>query len=62
MVKVNEELLKAITDQLKGIQYGALLITVHNDEITQLDVTSKQRFDDKSALQKSKFSRRQKII
>ncbi|MER2000472.1 MAG: YezD family protein [Lysinibacillus sp.] len=45
MVKVKDDLVQQIIEQLQDIQYGALLITVHNDEITQLDVTRKQRFD-----------------
>ena len=45
MVNVKDELVQQIIAQLKDIQYGTLLITVHNDEVTQLDVTKKQRFD-----------------
>lgn len=45
MVKVKEDLIQQIITQLDGIQYGTLLITVHNDEVTQLDVTKKQRLD-----------------
>ena len=52
MVKVKEELIKQIMDQLKEIQYGTLLITVHNDEVTQLDITRKQRFDQRAPIQK----------
>lgn len=45
MGKVNEEVLKKITDYLQDVKFGTLLITIHNDEITQLDVTRKQRFN-----------------
>lgn len=45
MVKVKEDLIQQIITQLDDIQYGTLLITVHNDEVTQLDVTKKQRLD-----------------
>lgn len=43
MDAINEEVYKLILENLKDLQYGTLLITVHNDEITQLDITKKQR-------------------
>ncbi|MER1986896.1 MAG: YezD family protein [Solibacillus sp.] len=43
MDTINEEVYKLILENLKDLHYGTLLITVHNDEITQLDITKKQR-------------------
>jgi hypothetical protein len=62
MVKVNDALLKQIVEQLDQIQYGTLLVTVHNDEVTQLDVTRKQRFDRDANSQKPKKSKLKSII
>jgi hypothetical protein len=55
MVKIKEDLIKQITDQLKEMQFGSLLITVHNNEVTQLDVTRKQRFDQTASLSKPRY-------
>lgn len=57
MGKVNEEILKKITDQLQDIQFGTLLITIHNDEITQLDVTRKQRLNKPQQYQASDYTK-----
>ncbi len=46
-LKVNsldETKVNHILSTLKGIEYGSLVITVHNGEITQIDVTEKKRF------------------
>lgn len=45
MAKLKDDVLKQIVNNLNNIDYGNLLITVHNGEIVQLDVTKKQRFD-----------------
>ena len=45
MSKVTEEVVQKIVANLKDMQYGTLLITVHNDEIVQLDITKKHRYD-----------------
>jgi len=33
-----------ILSQIEKLEYGSILITVHADEITQIDVTEKKRF------------------
>ena len=38
-----EDVLKEIVENLSNI--GTIIVTVHNGDITQLDVTKKKRFD-----------------
>lgn len=45
MTTVKEHIFKEIVENLQDISYGTLLITIHNNEITQLDVTKKTRFN-----------------
>lgn len=45
MANLKEHVFKEIIENIKDISYGTLLITIHNDEITQLDVTKKKRFN-----------------
>lgn len=45
MAHVKEDVLNEIFTQLKNIKFGTVLITVHNNEITQLDVTTKKRYE-----------------
>lgn len=33
-----------ITSALKELEYGSIVITVHNGDITQIDTTEKKRF------------------
>lgn len=42
---VNETILEKIAELVKNIQYGSLLIKVHDSKIVQLEVTEKSRFD-----------------
>ncbi|WP_258000314.1 YezD family protein [Bacillus sp. Marseille-P3661] len=44
MNSLDETKVNHILSTLKGIEYGSLVITVHNGEITQIDVTEKKRF------------------
>lgn len=34
-----------ISDQLNGLEYGSVLITVHDGRIVQIDRTERKRFD-----------------
>lgn len=45
MTIIREDVLKEIVDNLSNISYGIIIVTVHNGDITQLDVTKKKRFD-----------------
>lgn len=42
--KDNDEKLKHISLTLKKLEFGSVVITVHNGEITQVDTTEKKRF------------------
>lgn len=44
MVIENDVKLKHITSTLEQLEYGTIIITVHNGEITQIDTTEKKRF------------------
>ncbi|MBD1381066.1 YezD family protein [Metabacillus arenae] len=44
MANLSEAKTQHILSALKQIEYGSLLITVHDGEITQIDRTEKNRF------------------
>jgi hypothetical protein len=44
MATINETKVQQIITALKKINYGSVLITIHDGEITQLDSTEKSRF------------------
>ncbi|MDR0136745.1 YezD family protein [Metabacillus idriensis] len=44
MANLNESKVQQILTALKKINYGSVLITIHEGEITQLDSTEKNRF------------------
>lgn len=44
MAKIDEVKLNQIVSTLRELDYGSLVITVHENEITQMDVTKKKRF------------------
>lgn len=41
---MDEQKLNFILSALKGIEYGSVVITIHNGQITQVDTTEKTRF------------------
>jgi len=44
MKDLNESKIKDITDTLAELEYGSIVITVHDGTITQVDTTEKKRF------------------
>ena len=44
MQKNDDLKLDFIISELKKLNYGSLVITVHEGEITQIDITEKKRF------------------
>ncbi|MFJ8245003.1 YezD family protein [Peribacillus asahii] len=54
MNKVDDLKLDYIISELKNLDYGSLVITVHEGEITQIDTTEKKRF---SLTKSSKLNR-----
>ncbi|OIK13682.1 DUF2292 domain-containing protein [Peribacillus sp. B-H-3] len=41
---MDESKIKYILSSLKELEFGSILITVHDGEITQIDTTEKKRF------------------
>lgn len=39
------EALALVSDALEAMQFGAINLTVHNGRLVQIDVTQRQRFD-----------------
>ncbi|WLV25044.1 YezD family protein [Aciduricibacillus chroicocephali] len=44
MAKVDEKKLQYILSVIEELEYGAVSITIHENEITQIDSTEKKRF------------------
>ena len=44
MQKIDDLKLDYIISELKKLNYGSLVITVHDGDITQIDITEKKRF------------------
>ncbi|MBK5459671.1 YezD family protein [Peribacillus sp. NPDC060186] len=44
MEKKEELKIRHIISSLEDLQYGSVIITVHDGEITQVDTTEKKRF------------------
>ncbi|MFX3632022.1 MAG: YezD family protein [Candidatus Pristimantibacillus sp.] len=47
-VELDEQWLERIVDQVNGLQYGSVNITVHDGRIVQIDRTERTRFDQPS--------------
>ena len=43
---VNDAIIKDISDAVGDLEYGTVVIKVHNSKIIQIEVTEKKRFDD----------------
>lgn len=37
-------IINEISEILKNVQYGSIVITIHDGEVTQIDTTEKKRF------------------
>lgn len=44
MSKLTKEHVEYLEKSLRNIDFGSVLITVHNGKITQIDTTEKRRF------------------
>jgi hypothetical protein len=44
MNHIDEEKIKYIVSMLNKLEYGSVVITVHDSDITQIDITEKKRF------------------
>lgn len=50
--KINETIIKQIAELVKKIQFGSILIKVHDSRISQVEVTEKSRFDNMWVIEK----------
>lgn len=46
MSNKDEKIVNKITQVLAGLEYGSVLIKVHDAKIVQIEVTERKRFDD----------------
>lgn len=44
MGRIDDEKLRFIIKSLQELEFGTVHITVHDDEITQVDITEKKRY------------------
>lgn len=44
-LEVDQQWLERIADQLRGLHYGLVTITVHDGRIVQIDRTARTRYD-----------------
>jgi hypothetical protein len=40
---INDKLVRKIAESLKGIKFGHVLVTIHNQKVVQIDRTEKNR-------------------
>lgn len=50
---LDQEWLERISSQVNGLEYGSVLITVHDGRVVQIDRTERKRFDAASSRQPS---------
>jgi hypothetical protein len=43
---INDSIIKEISDAVESLEYGTIVISVHDKKITQVEVAEKRRFDD----------------
>ncbi|WP_308638563.1 YezD family protein [Paenibacillus silvisoli] len=48
-IVLDQEWLERIASQVNGLEYGSVLITVHDGRVVQIDRTERKRFDAASA-------------
>lgn len=48
-LKLNEEQVSNLIEQINGLQYGSVLVTIHDGKIVQIDRTERKRYSDKSS-------------
>ncbi|GIN99284.1 hypothetical protein J6TS1_51540 [Siminovitchia terrae] len=44
LAKIDKDAVNDIVSALRKIEYGSLVITVHDGEVTQIDTTEKKRY------------------
>jgi hypothetical protein len=48
----NEAIFKDIKNMVKGLDYGTVIIKVHDSKIVQVEITQKKRFDEAGLMEK----------
>lgn len=43
---VNDSIIKDISEKIHGLKFGTVSITVHNSKIVQIELSTKNRYDD----------------
>jgi hypothetical protein len=43
---INDAIIKDIRDAVEELSFGTVTLTVHNNKITQIEITKKKRFDE----------------
>ncbi len=49
---INDAIIIDINNSISGLDYGAVMIKVHNSKIVQVEITRKKRFDDSRQFEK----------
>ncbi|GGD74988.1 YezD family protein [Paenibacillus nasutitermitis] len=52
-IVLDQEWLERISAQVNGLEYGSVLITVHDGRVVQIDRTERRRFDASSTKQQA---------
>ncbi|MEH7378878.1 YezD family protein [Bacillus sp. JJ1533] len=60
MAKLDESKVKHILSTLEKLDFGSIVITVHDGEITQIDATEKKRFSLQKSTSTQKLSKNTK--
>lgn len=58
-IVLDQEWLERIATQVNGLEYGSVLITVHDGRVVQIDRTERKRFDAASSKQQQPQSQSQ---
>lgn len=53
MASVNDKQVTDIIFELKKLKFGSLIITVHDDEVTQIETTEKKRYQSQGKKRKT---------
>lgn len=59
-IVLDQEWIERITSQVNGLEYGSVLITVHDGRVVQIDRTERKRFET-SAKQNQNHAKEQSV-
>ena len=58
-IELDQDWLDRIATQVNGLEYGSVLITVHDGRVVQIDRTERKRFDAAAGRQHNQQSQQQ---